>query len=514
MNSEDIFVREYINESLPHSDYEHRERHIKVYNYIKMHGRSLTGDIYEGLKDDNLSWVRISASARFLVKLKLLTEEVVGKRTFYDIAKNGIGRIKYLKDNLKENIDDIIDKVNGELRTNDINYDTDKFKKNRNILIQYLQHIAYIYTDIHSMKKRYTDLATKRAALLEEDFDEYEKARHLLEAEIVQEKKELDELNNYISNKPVYYLCVRLPKPHMPTKPEFNLEKPLEPTYLTPSLFNKKKIQVKNEELKTQYLSKLKQFEEEERQHQEETKNYEKLLKQYEKDLEECKNKEEELSKKEFEKRLQEYETQVDKYVSDRDEKQKRIENMENSINSEIDNKLAKSTVHTNRMAIEYEMDYIVQNIKKAIDIQNRLYSYGIVYGKYRDFIAISSFCDYLISGRCASLEGSEGAYNLYEQETRADIVIDKLDKIVSSLNNNSKKKYFIYEQLKNVNASLESINNQLLVNNMLQIVQIDQLDDIVANTKQTAYNTVVTAYYAEKTAHYTEALAFIELLN
>ena len=52
----------------------------------------------------------------------------------------------------------------------------------------------------------------------------------------------------------------------------------------------------------------------------------------------------------------------------------------------------------------------------------------------YRSFIILSKFYEYFLSGRCLELEGPFGAYNLYEQESRADIVIGKLDVIINSL--------------------------------------------------------------------------------
>ena len=138
------------------------------------------------------------------------------------------------------------------------------------------------------------------------------------------------------------------------------------------------------------------------------------------------------------------------------------------------------------------------------------MYSYGIIYGKYRNFVAITSFYDYLMSSRCSTLEGSDGAYNLFEQETRSNLIVERLDKIITSLDEIKSMQYCIYNQMTNINKSLDLINDQLLVNNLLETVQISQLNDIINNTESIAYNTSVTAYYSKKIANYTKALTIL----
>ena len=164
--------------------------------------------------------------------------------------------------------------------------------------------------------------------------------------------------------------------------------------------------------------------------------------------------------------------------------------------------------------SIDYELKYIIDCIEKDIKLQLKLYSYNIIYGKYRNYIAIASFVDYFSSGRISSLEGTDGAYNLYEQESRADIVISKLDDIINSLEKIKENQYYIYNELNNINNSLALINSQLLVNNILQVVQISELSEIIDNTNEIAYNTNVTSYYAKKAANYTKAIAIMQFLD
>lgn len=164
--------------------------------------------------------------------------------------------------------------------------------------------------------------------------------------------------------------------------------------------------------------------------------------------------------------------------------------------------------------SIDYELKYIIDCIEKDIKLQLKLYSYNIIYGKYRNYVAIASFVDYFSSGRISSLEGTDGAYNLYEQESRADIVISKLDDIINSLEKIKENQYYIYNELNNINNSLALINSQLLVNNILQVVQISELSEIIDNTNEIAYNTNVTSYYAKKIANHTKAIAIMQFLD
>ena len=53
--------------------------------------------------------------------------------------------------------------------------------------------------------------------------------------------------------------------------------------------------------------------------------------------------------------------------------------------------------------------------LKKTFATRNDLYAYDVIFGKYRDVVALSSFYEYLMSGRCTSLVGATGAYNIYE---------------------------------------------------------------------------------------------------
>ena len=158
-------------------------------------------------------------------------------------------------------------------------------------------------------------------------------------------------------------------------------------------------------------------------------------------------------------------------------------------------------------MGIEQEIQYVVNLIDKCFESQSKLYSYGVIYGKYRTYVAMSSFLDYFLSGRVTTLEGSDGAYNLYEQESRADIIIGKLDDIIDSLEDIKENQYFIYNELQTANSMLALINGQLLFNNVSQLAQLEKLENIEKNIE-------VAAFYSKKNAELTDALGFMMALK
>lgn len=124
------------------------------------------------------------------------------------------------------------------------------------------------------------------------------------------------------------------------------------------------------------------------------------------------------------------------------------------------------------------------QNTKKVLDA---VYEIGVIHPKYRNLVAITSFLDYLDTGRCLSLTGPGGAYATYEDdlrfkriETRLDVVISKLDEIISN-------QQYIAELMCEANATLsriESSNNKMMKN----------IQKIAENSELTAYNTQCSA--------------------
>lgn len=111
--------------------------------------------------------------------------------------------------------------------------------------------------------------------------------------------------------------------------------------------------------------------------------------------------------------------------------------------------------VQKNLMA---ERDALNETLISARKLLNKLYSYNIIYPKYRDMVAVTMFCEYLDSGRCNRLEGSDGAYNKFDQQVAAGLIIAELKNISSQLEAIRQTQYMLYEEMKRGNSKADRI--------------------------------------------------------
>lgn len=101
--------------------------------------------------------------------------------------------------------------------------------------------------------------------------------------------------------------------------------------------------------------------------------------------------------------------------------------------------------------------------IVKTKEILNDLYGLNIIHAKYQDIIAVSSFIDYLSSGRCNGFEGADGCYNLFESESRQDKIINQLTEITSLLKDIKQQQYALYCVLNEINTRVENISSDFI---------------------------------------------------
>ena len=77
------------------------------------------------------------------------------------------------------------------------------------------------------------------------------------------------------------------------------------------------------------------------------------------------------------------------------------------------------------------------------------MYSLDVIFPKYRNIIAVSSFYEYLLSGRCDKLEG---AYNIFESELRMNLIINKIDDVIKHLEKIEQHQYMLYSAIQENN--------------------------------------------------------------
>ena len=127
---------------------------------------------------------------------------------------------------------------------------------------------------------------------------------------------------------------------------------------------------------------------------------------------------------------------------------------------------------------------------QKTIQALEELYGLNLVHPKYRNYIAISSFCEYFETGRCSKLEGHDGAYNIFEQEIRLNQIVTKLDDIANKLDDIKTHQYYLYQGLMQTNKTLTAIEQH----NKKMLTSLDEIRQNVAltefNTRCAAANT------------------------
>lgn len=80
------------------------------------------------------------------------------------------------------------------------------------------------------------------------------------------------------------------------------------------------------------------------------------------------------------------------------------------------------------------------EKVRIAYEDRQALYSINILFSTYQNATACSYFLQYFLAGRCVTLRGTQGAYNLFEVEKRLDKMIDSLERMIDKLDaiNNS----------------------------------------------------------------------------
>lgn len=396
------------------------------------------------------------------------------------------------------------------------------------LLCAYLNHLLKIEAGIYGLQLRLADLYNAEELLNCEPSEAIGAALGEANNKVTQAKKEYDALVETDVSQTVRKETIQDPPcPQEPNKPVFSWTRPVEPMYETPGLFNKKKVLAQNEALRQAYQAALYQYEQGYNQFQLALRSYEAAhahyLAAYDAYTAKCRE------NRETEQRS--YATALAAAQKQHQEQLNAALNVLNSCQQEMD--------ATKAGLKQARCDVLGSEIKNAeallldmITCRKQLYAQNIIYPKYRNFVAIASFNDYLMSGRCDTLTGANGAYDKYEIDCRADLVISKLSEVVSSLDAIKDGQYMLYSQITEVNKGLNKLNTtmdsalkelrEIGSNVGTQLEAISQntagtlrnTASIAQNTNLIAYNTAATAYYSKKNAELTNALGFMVALK
>lgn len=413
-------------------------------------------------------------------------------------------------------------------------------------LKQYLLHLINIESEIYLTKEYLTTLQVK----IENNEKQFYRAKCILNSKITEYNSakvfditgEIERLEDQI-NKPEKYVNIlfeEIPltiiEPNQPPKPKkvkFKKPvKPIEPTYKTAFFFNRKKIQLANEQLKAEYEKSLATY-------SIELQKYNEAQKQYEIDLLKYDSEQKQYTQ-DFNKYLIEKKNAIDNYINER--RNEFVQNRKSILDKKIKERdlLLNSTdaavLYESQLPQNYvkqfllnEQKYIMNELRKLVETRNELYDRNLIYGKYRNYTTLTTLYEYLVSARCNSLEGANGAYNLYESELHSNEIINQLSKIVTSLDSIKANQFMLYQELRKTNDILSNLSDSVdsavyelrccnsslqEVGNTMNFVAVNSLITAAAavetakNSSVTAHNSAVIAHNSAISAHYSKVNA------
>ena len=383
-------------------------------------------------------------------------------------------------------------------------------------LKSYVQNIFNLEASVY-------DLSTRLEILYETKEQSKIDAMHIKNEQIEDFYNKITELEaERMDVSEIDYSSIPLPtsdydeEPLCPRKPIFEKTPPYEPTYKKPGFFNKKSVLAENEIKKQEYEKQLAKYTENKLLYEDSLRQYNIEFAEYEKSVEDYRKKcklKEEVAKAEYERLKKEYLAEIER-------KNALTENKISSLKNAI-MQLQSSSENLGEILIYREIEQVEKLLNGFLSTLKGLYQLDIVYPKYRNMIAIASFCDYLLSGRCKTLEGADGAYNLFESEIRNDIIITKLSDVVNSLVEIQDNQYMLYEKLCSIDSGIKDINSSM--NEAISILRKTEmnteqmtllLDSIEKNTTQINVNSSIIAENSNVIAHYSEITAYYSKKN
>lgn len=119
------------------------------------------------------------------------------------------------------------------------------------------------------------------------------------------------------------------------------------------------------------------------------------------------------------------------------------------------------------RAGLVEEYKTLYSKYEESCDKLEEFYSYNIIDCEYRGFVAVASLYQYFSQQRTYSLgfdpkTGDQGAYNIYQNERRQNIIIDKLDIIAEKLDTVIENQRVIAHTLKEANTRINSLSKSI----------------------------------------------------
>ncbi len=152
------------------------------------------------------------------------------------------------------------------------------------------------------------------------------------------------------------------------------------------------------------------------------------------------------------------------------------------------DNRRVNSEVAQKRK-LNREIQRMNDRLSKSRRNLTELYRYNILESEYRNIYAVSSIYGYLKKGRTKSLvfndkTGDQGAYNIYENERRMNIIITNTEEIINRLDAVVQNQYDLAQGLRNAEKKINSMCsdiNRFMDNTQSSLSSIQECQSIIA---------------------------------
>ncbi len=178
--------------------------------------------------------------------------------------------------------------------------------------------------------------------------------------------------------------------------------------------------------------------------------------------------------------------TEINNYNKAYDEYLKATENDKIRVNNEL---ILKSQ-------LESDVEQLIQQNLSTKRTLEEIYNKGIIYPKYRNFIAISYIYEIIASGQKKHLGE---AYDSFEYLSRMDKIIFDLECILTSLEQIKNNQYMLYASIKEINGRLDYLIT--LKSDMLEMINnlSDNVKDTAHKLEELKKNSYIATYNSER---------------
>lgn len=143
-----------------------------------------------------------------------------------------------------------------------------------------------------------------------------------------------------------------------------------------------------------------------------------------------------------------------------------------NTINSYIsfENVVIELENRKSEILNDKKIEILTQELEKLGNLKDdtnsvlkKYYDLNIISSEYRYFEAVGWFYEYFSTERCSSLQGSDGAYEIFEKElSEGKIINKKFSDISESLETTNNDRHLLYTALKNSHAWVDKVTESI----------------------------------------------------